>query len=257
MRLFNSTMSYQSEHHLDKARVKFSFDRASRTYNHHAVLQQQVGQEMFNRLQWLRIKPKIIIDAGCGTGVWVPALLNQFSHTRVIALDFAWSMLLQMPIPHYIRRAYNRWRECYQHRICADIENLPLADGCADMIWSNLSVQWCDLERALREFHRSLAVGGLLTFTTFGPDTLHELRQATADHYTHINHFLDMHDIGDMLVKLGFDTPVLDVERYTLHYTSVQALWRDLRAIGVTNATYDRPKGFARTSFLTNIGDTL
>jgi malonyl-CoA O-methyltransferase len=111
-------------------------------------------------------------------------------------------------------------------------------------------LQWSDLDLALAEFRRVLAPRGFLTFTTLGPDTLRELRAAWAragsehaDYHTRVSHFLDMHDIGDALVRAGFAAPVLDVERYTLMYTEVRHLAVDLRAVGARNATTGRLKG--------------
>ena len=82
-------------------------------------------------------------------------------------------------------------------------------------------------------------------FTTFGPDTLKELRAAfaRADGHTHVNRFIDMHDIGDMLVHAGFADPVMDMETMTLTYATPKAMMLDLKAIGATNATRGRPRG--------------
>jgi malonyl-CoA O-methyltransferase len=124
-----------------------------------------------------------------------------------------------------------------------DIEQMPFKDACAGLVWSNLTLQWCnDLKQTITEIHRVLEVNGLFMFSTFGPDTLKELRQAFrgADEYTHINRFTDMHDIGDMLVHSGFATPVMDMEYITLTYDDVISVMRDLKAIGARNATEGR-----------------
>jgi malonyl-CoA O-methyltransferase len=130
-------------------------------------------------------------------------------------------------------------------RVCADAERLPLADGSADLILSNLMLQWCNPDRVFAEFRRVLAPHGLLTFTSLGPDTLCELRSAWAgvDSCTHVHQFIDMHDLGDALVRSGFAAPVLDVERYTLTYLDVRRVAADLKATGAHNATMGRAKG--------------
>ena len=93
---------------------------------------------------------------------------------------------------------------------------------------------------------------GLLTFTTFGPDTLKELRLAwqAADDHTHVNRFIDMHDIGDMLVGGGFSDPVMDMEYFTLTYADVRQLMHELKAIGAGNVTRGRPDALSGKSRL-------
>src|SRR6185436_1934879 len=112
-------------------------------------------------------------------------------------------------------------------------------------VWSNLALQWVnDVPRALAEFRRAMRVGGLVLFSTFGPDTLKELHAAfaRADANTHTNRFVDMHDLGDMLVHAGFADPVMEMEPITLTYDTPLALLAELKAIGATNATRGRPR---------------
>ena len=133
-----------------------------------------------------------------------------------------------------------------QSLLCADIEKLPIQSESLDLIWSNLAIQWCnDLDQVFAETRRVLRADGLLVFSTFGPDTLKELRQATSadPSHVHVNRFIDMHDIGDALVRAGYSAPVLDVERFVLTYDNVLAVMRDLKAIGAHNAAAGRSKG--------------
>src|SRR5205085_11475289 len=135
--------------------------------------------------------------------------------------------------------------------VCGDLDALPLSGVAFDLVWSDLALQWVnDLPRALGEVRRVMKVGGLFTFSTFGPDTLKELRAAFAriDGYTHTNRFIDMHDIGDALVGSGFADPVVDMELVTLTYASPDALLRELKSIGATNATRGRPRGLTGTA---------
>ena len=137
--------------------------------------------------------------------------------------------------------------------VCGDIERLPLRDAAVGMVWSNLALQWVnEPPRAFAEFRRVLAPGGLLMFSTFGPDTLKELRAAYegTDRYTHVNRFIDMHDLGDMLVHAGFADPVMDMEYMTLTYADVRALMRDLKAIGAHNVTAGRRPGMTARATL-------
>ena len=130
--------------------------------------------------------------------------------------------------------------------VCADAERLPVADARIDLIHSNLTLQWCnDLDRVFGEFRRVMRGGGLLMFTTFGPDTLKELRDCweRVDGRAHVNTFVDMHDVGDALVRAGFADPVMDMEVLTLTYRTPLDLMRDLKQIGATNALYAAPRG--------------
>jgi malonyl-CoA O-methyltransferase len=237
----------QDEYSIDKSRMRQSFHRAAKHYDAAAILQRQVREEMLSRLDVVKLQPKVILDAGCGTGHGLSALLKHYSAAQGIALDIAEGMLARS-------RALFPWYKFWQsspRMVCADIESLPLATGSVDMVWSNLAMQWCnDLDAALQEFRRVLRPDGLLMFATLGPDTLKELRAASGAEHTHVSRFIDMHDIGDAMTRAGFNAPVLDVMHYTLTYDSVESVMRDLKAIGAHNATAGRPKGLTGKGFL-------
>ena len=242
-----SDLNTQDSYWMDKARVRASFDRAAQTYDAAAILQKLVRTEMLSRLDLVKIKPQVILDAGCGTGHGSFALQKKFSSAQVVSLDIALGMLQktqqQQPLLHKIFKQKNL--------ICADIEHLPIANSSLGMVWSNLALQWCnDLDGAFNQIARVLQPNGLLIFSTFGPDTLKELRAATNNGNTHVSRFIDMHDIGDALTRAGFSAPVLDVEHYTLTYDDVKAVMRDLKAIGAHNATEGRARGLQGRGFL-------
>ncbi len=237
-------------YHIDKAFVRASFNRAANTYDAAAVLQKLVQGEMLSRLELVKIKPKAILDAGCGTGHGSFALQRRYRNAQVFSLDIALGMLqktrMQQP---YLRRLFSA-----ENLICADIECLPIADNSMGMVWSNLALQWCNnLDAAFGEFARVLQPEGLIMFSTFGPDTLKELRAATQNNSTHVSRFIDMHDIGDALIRCGFSAPALDVESYTLTYNDVKAVMTDLKNIGAHNATAGRARGLQGKSFLQNL----
>ena len=223
---------------IDKLRARRAFERAAPGYDASAVLQREIADRMLERLDYVRLKPRRVLDLGCGTGYAVDALHKRYRGAQVIALDFARPMLLQA-------RRRGGWRRrplC----VCADMERLPLADGAADLIVSNATLQWCnDPAAAFSECLRVLSPGGLFMFTTFGPDTLKELRAAwsSVDGDTHVSPFPDMHDLGDALVRARFADPVMDMERLTLTYARVGDLMADLKGIGAHNATDGRPRG--------------
>jgi malonyl-CoA O-methyltransferase len=178
-----------------------------------------------------------VLDAGAATGHGARALQRRYPKALVIALDPSLGMLKAAA-------GQRAWLRPFR-RLCADASQLPLKDGSVDLIFSNFLLPWTDLDAAFAEFRRVLTPRGLLTFSSLGPDTLRELRNAwaVADSHTRVHPFIDMHDVGDALVRAGFAGPVLDVERYTLEYPEVRALAADLKAMGAHNAAADRPKG--------------
>jgi malonyl-CoA O-methyltransferase len=223
---------------LDRALVRRSFDRASDRYDQFAVLQAEVRKVLIDRLELVRLEPEVIADIGCGTGHASRALKRRYLRARVVALDLSPAMLRAARRQQGFLRRFQR--------VCADAARLPFADASIDLLYCNLVLQWCDDPDAVfAEFRRVLRPHGLLTFSSFGPDTLTELRHAwsAVDEHTHVNQFLDMHDVGDALVRAGLAEPVLDVERFTLTYDDTFALMRDLKAIGAHNVTAGRPPG--------------
>jgi len=239
---------------IDPRAVRRHFARAAATYDAAAVLQREVGARMMERLDVVRLAPKVILDAGCGTGEALPKLAAGYPEAQRIALDIALPMLdaarLRAGVGRSIlARLLARMRGPaggVPRFVCGDIAALPFAPVAFDLVWSNLALQWVsDLARALAELQRVLEVGGLLTFTTFGPDTLKELRAAFAgvDPHPHVGRFADMHDIGDLLVEAGFADPVVQMELMTLTYATAPAMMRDLKAIGATNAAQGRARG--------------
>jgi malonyl-CoA O-methyltransferase len=226
------------QHLIDKEQARQSFGRAADSYDAIAVLQREIGQRMAERLELVKLIPERVLDAGCGTGAETALLMRRYPKSQVLALDFAEPMLVRT------RKRGGWWRKpaC----VCGDLEALPLADDSVDLVWSNLALQWVnDLGQAFAEAMRVLKPGGLFMFTTFGPDTLKELRAAWAavDGASHVSPFMDMHDVGDRLVQARFADPVMDVEQLTLTYGDARQLMQELKGIGARNATTDRPRG--------------
>lgn len=237
---------------LDKRQVRLAFDRAAQGYDAHAVLQAEVREQMLERLPLMQHQASCILDLGCGTGRAGRELARHYPQAQCISLDLAPAMLQQARQHHGRWRQWWPWQRRY-HYLCADMEQLPLADASVDMVWSNLAIQWCnDLDQVLRELKRVLKPEGLLMFSSFGPDTLKELRLASqqVDGHVHVSRFIDMHDVGDALVRAGFAGVVLDVDHFTLQYAQVTDLMRDLKAIGAHNAAQGRRKGLAGRQFM-------
>ncbi len=242
---------------VDKRQVRRSFEKAADRYDAAAVLQHEVCNRMLGRLDYIKVSPAAILDAGSGTGNALPGLMARHPGTPLIALDIALAMLERG------RKRLAWWRNIPGLRaplygLCADLEQLPVRSGSIGLLWSNLALQWVnDLPRTFVEMHRVLQPGGLLMFSTFGPDTLKELRRAYegTDGRTHVNRFVDMHDIGDMLVHAGYADPVMDMEPFTLTYDAVRDLMRDLKSIGAHNVTQGRPGSLSGKSLIKAVQD--
>jgi len=233
----------------DKARVRAAFERAAASYDSAAVLQREVSDRMAERLAYIKHEPAVILDAGSGTGYGAAQLRERYPDARIIELDLAAAMLQasrakQQDGAGFFGRLLGKARTPWQ--VCGDLEALPLADQSVDMIWSNLAIQWVNVpDSVFAEFRRVLKPDGLVMFSTLGPDTLLELRAAFAgiDGATHVNQFIDMHDLGDALVRTGFGEPVMDMDKIVLTYDDARAVMQDLKAIGAHNATGGRGRG--------------
>ena len=229
---------------VDKKLMRLAFNRAAPGYDASAVLQREVCTRMLERLEYIKLQPERILDAGSGTGWGTRRLTQRYPDAQTIALDIAGNML------QAARGSSGWWQKLFggtrQLQVCGDIEALPLTASSVGMVWSNLTIQWCnDLPAMFADVHRVLKADGLLMFSTFGPDTLKELRQAFngVDRHNHLNRFTDMHDIGDMLVHSGFADPVMDMEYITLTYDDVRGVLQDIKSIGAHNATAGRGRG--------------
>lgn len=227
-----------SDFHFDKQRVRQNFGRAATSYEKHDVLQQEVQSALLERLDFYTADPARIVDVGSGTGRGTALLKKRYAKAEVIAVDLALPMLRAA-------KQHASWLKPFQ-RVCAEATALPLADHSVDVLHSNLCFQWIDDLKALfAECVRVLKPGGLLAFSTFGPDTLKELRAswAEADQQPHVSRFLDMHDVGDAMLAAGLRDPVLDVHRYTLTYSEPRKLLEELQGLGATNADQTRERG--------------
>ncbi|MBF6057439.1 malonyl-ACP O-methyltransferase BioC [Thiomicrorhabdus heinhorstiae] len=259
-------MPNSSDHALqpmNRQHIKQHFSHAAPSYDDAAILQKTVAERVDERLELTTIEVKVVIDIGAGTGLLTEKIQQRYPQAQCFAVDLSEGMLKQaqkrLTLPRFpsLKSLQNLFNACRLTRkwaninrsklVNADAYQLPFADGSVDLIVSNLMLQWCDDPDAVfREFRRVLRPEGMLMFTTFGPDTLSELRQSwrQADPQDeHVNQFIDMHDLGDALIRSGFGQPVMDVEHFTLTYDKPIGVLKDLKAIGATQANQDRSKG--------------
>lgn len=216
--------------------MRSRFAGSAASYDSAAVLAREVGARMAARLDLVKIAPQRVADIGCATGDGIRDLQQRYPKALPLAIDFA------LPMLQAVRRASSRLQRLTgrgPRLVNADVRQLPLAANSLGLVWSNLMLHWLeDPLPALRELHRVLEVNGLLSFATLGPDTVKELRIAAEKVGAGDTawRFLDMHDLGDMLVAAGFGDPVMDMELITLSYPTPRAFLADQRHLGVRDA---------------------
>jgi len=233
------------EYSLDSRAVRRAFDRASERYREHAIVQAEIRARLIERLDLVTLQPARVLDLGAASGASTRQLKQRYPKARIIALDLSHRMLVQAAREQSFLRRFDR--------LVADAGRLPLRDESVDLVFSNLMLAWCsDFYGVFRETARTLAPHGLFMFTTLGPDTLREVRAAfeRVDGYDHVHRFVDMHDLGDALMRTGFAEPVMDTERLVVTYPNPKALLEELRATGSVNVSRGRRRGlFARARF--------
>ena len=205
------------------SKIRNTFNTASSNYNDNAFLQNEIANRLAEKLKVISIKPQTIIDLGSGTGFLSEKTAKIFPNSILVCVDFAQQSLLE---------------NSQNLKVCANAYKLPFASNSVDFIVSNLMMQWCpDLTTLFNECFRVLKPQGLFLFTTFGPDTLKELKRSwsVVDSSAHVNNFIDMHDIGDQMLQSGFQSPIMEMEKLILTYEKVVDLMQDLKAIGAQN----------------------
>lgn len=230
----------------DAPTVRRRFSRAAPKYAERARLQAEVGDRLLERLDGLRFEPTTVVDLGSGPGLQARALADRFGSSRVVALDWALPMLERAGKPR------GRWRKRFE-RVAADARRLPLAESSVDLLYSNLMLQWCDdLPGLLNGLRRVLKPGGLMLLSTFGRDTLTELRQAwqRIGETPRVSPFADVQTLGDAMLRAGFAEPVLDTDWITTTYRAPRDLLAELKGIGATFAGPERQRGLTPPSRL-------
>ncbi|MDR6379797.1 methyltransferase domain-containing protein [Paraburkholderia caribensis] len=234
----------------DSRRLRKIFDRRAATFDDVAFLPREIAQRMRERLDYIKVNPAQVLDAGCGAGDDLPTLRERFPEAPVFGADLSRAMLARAVQHDATDTSWRRFLPASLGKALgsrgprfaqADFSALPFASGAFEFIWSNLALHWHSRpDLVFPEWQRVLKVNGLLMFSTLGPDTLKELRGAYAEieaahgvnTHKHVIDFVDMHDLGDMLVESGFEIPVMDQETLTITYKSPESLLADVRRWG-------------------------
>jgi len=230
---------------LDRTAARRAVARAARRGAIHDPLGEEIARRMLERLEYVKLTPQRIVDVG-GDALIIGARYPAAAAYSVGAPRTG-------PDDEPRNELRSGWRSRLRRIIAprspsalvADLGKLPLASGSCDLVWSNLALARSDDPGGvLHEWGRVMAIEGLLMFSTLGPDTLKEMRAAFADDpQPHVHPFVDMHDLGDLLVAGGFADPVIDMEVITFTYTRFEEVIADLRASGQVNSLADRRRG--------------
>ena len=224
----------QDPYTLDQKLLCRRYSRAARSYAKESVLQVEVANRLQERVELAGFEPDAVLDLGCGVGLAAQALGGRYPKAQIIGLDLSHAML-------------RHGRGDGINYVCGDFQSLPLQDNSVDLVFANLSLHCAiDVDQVFAEAQRVLRANGLLSFATFGPDSLQELRYAWSreDDGIHVHRFLDMHDLGDAMIRHGFSEPVLDVDHIQMSYETPLKAMQDLKLIGETNSCVGRSPGF-------------
>lgn len=224
----------------NKAMIQRHFNRASAHYDRYAYIQREIGLRLLAHLDVMKLAPTRILDIGTSTGYIAQLLQGRYPDASVYGIDLAENLLQQAQ-----RKSTSQSAATKIAYICADAEALPFPAQQFDCVVSNLTLQWCDIQRVFSEVQRILKPNGLWLFSTLGPDSLFELRRSWQDIDTaaHTLDFTDLHDIGDAIIKARFTEPVMEMEKITFHYASMAELLADIRGIGAQNIHPQQSQG--------------
>ncbi len=226
--IVNKQSNKSSRQTLDHKKVVATFEKVAASYQSTRHFYARLEAQLLERFAWFRLEPQVIVDLGCGQGQGLSLLEKQFPQAQCVGIDVSQTML------SFAKKACSS-----TPYITADAMQLPLATQSVDILYSHLLLPWItDYSTFFAECYRVLRPQGLFLFSSVGPDTLQELRvswQVIGDPFTRVHSFIDMHDLGDALMKQGLIDAVMDRTAYRLSYTQLEDLFQDLKNIGASN----------------------
>lgn len=184
-------------------------------YQSAAFLAREAAKALLSRFGLMKLKPQRVVDMGCGVGEDVTALLQCFPKAQIIGVDLSIEFL-----------CFGRKSSSF---IQADASILPFSSDSVDIVFSNMLLPWCASPlNFLREWRRILRPNGLIIFSCLGPSTFKEMASGEF-----LPSLVDMHNVGDALLAVGFVDPVLEVEDITLDYRSEEQMQQELEYSGM------------------------
>jgi malonyl-CoA O-methyltransferase len=218
--------------------ISKSFNLHAAEYQKAAIVQKEIGERLVERLDYLNMTPRYILDLGCGPGYFSKLLKKRYPNAQIIGVDLA---LMMLHCAHHQQSIFKKW-----NLVQADMLRMPFSSGMFDLVFANQVIHWgSSLQAVMQEINRVMNINGCFMFSTLGPDTFRELRHSWSKvhAYAHTNDFADMHDLGDILLSEQFVDPVVDMEMLTVHYDSLPQLLKALKAQGVRNINPERNQG--------------
>jgi malonyl-CoA O-methyltransferase len=213
----------------DTQTIRETFEQIAGDYRRHAALEQEVCARLLERTSFKRRPLLQVLDLGCGPGQSSEQLKKTFRKAQVVGMDASLAMLSRLQRRSSMMRPVRA--------VCGDIGALPFAASSVDMVFSNLASFWCpDPVAMFSEFRRVMRPDAMLLFTTFGPETMPELKKAWAevDDSVRMPVFPDLLEIGNALMAAGFREPVMDREVITLTYRQLDRLFLEREATGIS-----------------------
>lgn len=195
-------------------------------------LHADIARRMAERLSLIRMQPDTVLNWWGFLGASGDALAQTYPQARQIWIE---------PIPALLRRStelVNRpwWKDLLRRAPSIEVRSeQDLTHGAGQMLWANMMLHACpDIPAQIARWHAALAVDGFVMFSCLGPDSLRELRPIyrAMGWGAPLQDWVDMHDIGDMMVEAGFADPVMDQDRITLTWADAPSLLADLRGLG-------------------------
>jgi len=240
----------ESKYQINKNIKRVAFNKSAHSYDKHSMLQELISKKLLVRLSQLNIFPKNILDLGSGTGLNGLYFDKKYKKSHIINYDFAENMLVnaRKKKPNIIKNILGRNKLSY---VCGDIEELCFAPNSFDLIWSSSALQWCnDLPKILSMIETILRPGGLFIFSSFGPNTLKELRMIDNNS---VNMFTDINSITNMLVSNKLLNPLLDAEDFIISYSTIEKFFKDIKGIGASSSSSQLSKGLGGKSKIIKI----